>query len=69
MGTGFPWGVRITKIIFDEIVVLGSDFFHEFGVNVNVRSEALEIVYCLGIELDWPAAAVNKEGVFTGPVT
>ena len=49
MGTGFPWSIYVTKIIFDELVVLGSDVFHELGMNITIRGEAVEVVYDLGI--------------------
>ena len=69
MGTGFPWSVPVTKVVFDEFIVLGSDIFQEFGMDITVWGEAVEVVDRLGIELDRPAAAVNEQGVFAGPMS
>ena len=69
MGTGFPWGIPVTKIVFDEFIVLGSDIFQEVSMEITVRGEAVEVVDRIGIKLHRPAATVNKEGVFAGPMS
>ena len=69
MGTGFPWSVPVTKVIFDEFIVLGSDIFQEFGMDITVWGEAVEVVDRLGIELDRLAVAVNEQGVFAGTMS
>ena len=69
MGTGFPWSVCVTKIVFDQFIVLDSDIFEEVRMEIAGRGEAVEVVDCFGIELHWPAAAVNKERVFAGTMS
>ena len=68
MGTGFPRGVVVAKVIFNQLVIFVCNFFKKFGMDIADRCEAIVLVDRLGIKLDWPAPAVDVERVLARPM-